>query len=110
MSRDLLITAVAAPSCVRELEVPGSAEPSRNAARQIAQRKTVGSNRFRCLWPGSKTVAEGSQTPCPPRLARPGSGELSLHCVSRRIDRPSSPLRSPNTENGQEVEIDRSVQ
>jgi hypothetical protein len=29
---------------------------------------------------------------CVLRLARPGSAEVRVHCVSRRIDRPSSPV------------------
>jgi hypothetical protein len=37
VSRDLLIPARAAPSCVRRFEVPGSAKPSRHAARHITE-------------------------------------------------------------------------
>jgi hypothetical protein len=97
-SHDLLTPAQAAPSCVSEIEVPGSAEPSRHGARQIARQTIVGRSSFRYLQSGSMTIAEDSQNPCPPRLARPASGESSRHIVSTRIDRQSSRLRSPNSE------------
>src|ERR1700741_1217382 len=80
-----------------ELEVPGSAESSRHAAKTFALQKTLVSNPFRCTQSGSMPVAEDGQTPCLPRLAPPGSADLSLQVVSRRIDWPSPPLRSPNT-------------
>jgi hypothetical protein len=109
MSRDLLIPARAAPACVRQLEVPGSAEPFRHAAGQIAEQKTLNSNVFRCLQSESMTVTEDSQRHAFPRLARPGNAELSLHFVGKRIDWQSSPLRFAQHRDGQEVEIDRSA-
>src|SRR6202022_3518265 len=53
-------------------------EPSRHGARQLAEQKTVGSNRFHCLQPRSMTVAdEGCQPACLPRLALPGVGNCA---------------------------------
>src|SRR6476646_2603886 len=54
-----------------ELEVPGSAESSRHAAKTFALQKTLISNTFRCAQSGSMPVAEDGQTPCLPRLAPP---------------------------------------
>jgi hypothetical protein len=82
MSGDLLIPARAAPSCVPELEIPGSAEPSRQAADP---QNTVGGTSFRRPESRSVTVAEDGQAPRASRVARPGSADLSLYVVSRRL-------------------------
>jgi hypothetical protein len=60
---------------------PGSAKQFRHVERHIVEQKTLVSNSFRRPESESMPVAEGGETPCLTRLARPGTGESSLeHC------------------------------
>jgi hypothetical protein len=73
MSGDLLIPARAAPSCVPELEIPGSAEPSRQAAYP---QNTVGSTSFR--HPESRSVTVAEDRPSPARFPRGSARECGF--------------------------------
>lgn len=75
MSREPLIPARAAPSCMRQLEVPGSANHLGMPRDTFTVQTALEDNSVRCLKSRSLAVGEGSQIPCVfPAWLGPGVG------------------------------------
>jgi hypothetical protein len=103
------LSAAAAPSCLSQLEIPRSAEPSRRVARQVAAQPILDGTISRSPGVGINDGRSGQ-----PKFHLPSQPGSAGECggqpppVGRRIDVRSSALGSSNEGSGREVEIGRS--
>lgn len=107
MSRGLLTPPRAAPFCVRQLEVQVRRNHLGTVRDTSLSRKYLVATAFADQSRTQMPFAEGGQATCLARLARPGSGELSLEHCQQAHQLAVVTVAFAQHRGGQEVEIDR---